>query len=78
MRYCSAPEINNIVAQLVREGWRFRRGTKHGKLQPPTGQCTLTVPRTPSDRRAWMNFRRDVLHIAAKALVCQNHPKEST
>lgn len=51
---------------------------RDGKLQPPTGQCTLTVPRTPSDRRAWMNFRRDVRHIAAKALVCQNHPKEST
>lgn len=77
MRYCSAPEINNLVTQLVREGWRFRRGTKHGKLQPPQGHCTLTVPRTPSDHRAWMNFRRDVRHIAAKVLALKNHSKES-
>ena len=78
VRYCSSQEINSLVTQLVREGWRFRRGTKHGRLQPPIGQCTLTVPRTPSDRRAWMNFRRDVRHIAAKALASQNYSKEST
>ena len=77
MRYCSAPEINNLVTQLVRKGWRFHRGAKHGKLQPPQGHCMLTVPRTPSDRRAWMNFRRDVRHISAKVLALQNHSKES-
>ena len=77
MRYCSSPEINHLVAQLVRDGWRFRRGTKHGKLQAPQGHGTLTVPRTPSDHRAWMNFRRDVRHIAAKVFALQNHTKES-
>ncbi len=62
MKYCKVPEIEAQVAQLVRSGWHFCRGGKHGKLRTPQGTCTLTVPVTPSDRRAWLNFRRDIRH----------------
>lgn len=63
MRYCSAKEINAIVAELVRDGWSFRKRAGHGKLRPPQGRPTLTVPSSPSDHRAWLNFRRDVRHV---------------
>lgn len=62
MKYCKTPEINTLVAQLVHDGWHFRRGGKHGKLRTPQGTRTLTVPLSPSDYRAWLNFRRDVRH----------------
>lgn len=62
MKYCKAPEINTLVAQLVRSGWRFHQGGRHGKLRNPHGTFTLTVPISPSDHRAWLNFRRDVRH----------------
>jgi hypothetical protein len=60
MKYCSCKEINALVTALVRQGWSFCRGGKHGKLRMPSGKRTLTVPTSPSDHRAFLNFRRDV------------------
>lgn len=48
-----------LVRQLIREGWSFGRGGKHGWLRSPVGQAILTVPNSPSDRHAFMNFRQD-------------------
>ena len=62
MKYCKVPEIDELVTQLVRSGWYFQRGGRHGKLRTPQGARALTVPISPSDRRAWLNFRRDVRH----------------
>jgi predicted RNA binding protein YcfA (HicA-like mRNA interferase family) len=70
VKYCKAPEINTLVAQLVRDGWQFRRGGRHGKLCTPQGTRTLTVPLSPSDHRAWLNFRRDVRH-AQRSIALQ-------
>lgn len=60
MKYCSAKDINALVRQLVLSGWAFRRGGKHGRLTAPIGRPTLTVPSSPSDRRALLNFRQDI------------------
>jgi len=62
MKYCNSKDINILVRQLVLNGWAFRRGGKHGRLTAPTGQLTLTVPSSPSDRRALLNFRQDIRH----------------
>lgn len=64
MKYCSSKEIDVLVRQLVRQGWSFTRGKKHGRLRPPCGRTALTVPGTPSDCRAFLNFRRDLRHVA--------------
>jgi hypothetical protein len=63
MRYSSGKEIHVLVRQLIREGWSFGRGGKHGWLRSPAGLATLTVPNSPSDRRAFMNFRQDVRRL---------------
>jgi hypothetical protein len=60
MKYSSCKEIHLLVRQLIREGWSFGSGGKHGRLRSPAGQATLTVPNSPSDRRAFLNFRQDV------------------
>ena len=62
MKYCSCKKINALVKALVRQGWSFCRGGKHGKLRIPRGKFTLTVPSSPSDHRAFLNFSRDVHH----------------
>lgn len=59
MKYSSEKKIDGLVRKLVKAGWLFTRGGKHGRLQPPSGHA-LTVPCSPSDRRAYLNFRRDV------------------
>lgn len=62
MKYCASKDFNVLVKQLVRMGWAFRRGAKHGRLISPDGGPALTVPGSPSDHRALQNFRRDVRH----------------
>ena len=59
-RFSSSREIHVLVRQLVHEGWCFCRGGQHGRLYPPKGSRYLSVPSTPSDRRAFLNFRQDV------------------
>jgi hypothetical protein len=60
MKYSAGKEINALVRRLIREGWSFRHGGKHGRLRTPEGKAILSVPNTPSDRRAFVNFRQDV------------------
>jgi hypothetical protein len=63
MRYCTNKDINAIVRNLIRHGWSFHRGGKHGKLRHPSGHPLLTVPNSPSDWRAALNFGRDVKRV---------------
>jgi hypothetical protein len=60
MKYSSQKEINQLIHQLVRQGWRYRHGRKHGRLTPPNGWPTMTVSKSPSDCHALNNFRRDL------------------
>lgn len=62
MKYSACKEINRLINCLIRAGWRYYRGGKHGRLASPDGRAKLSVPGTPSDRRAFLNFRRDIRH----------------
>lgn len=59
MKYSNNKDIAALVRSLIREGWRYHMGGRHGKLTSPAGQ-RLPVPCTPSDRRAFGNFKRDI------------------
>jgi hypothetical protein len=51
MKFSRNKDVNRLVSQLVGEGWRYRRGGKHGKLYSPEAMGFLTIPTTPSDHR---------------------------
>lgn len=59
-RYSASKEINVFVRQLVRDGWSFQNGGRHGRLYAPANVAIVSVPCTPSDKRAFINFRQDV------------------
>lgn len=63
MKYCSNKDIDKIIRRLVRQGWIFQRGGKHGRLVPPDGRKAVIVAASPSDRRGFQNFRRDLRKI---------------
>ena len=65
MRYSGCREIDRLVRSLVRSGWTFRRGGKHGRVKSPDGMTSVTVPSTPSDWRSSRNFERDLRRICA-------------
>lgn len=69
MKYCSNKEINQLIHQLVRSGWCFYRGSKHGRLTHPNGWPTLTVAKSPSDFRCLQNFRRDLRYAMASSVT---------
>lgn len=62
MKFSSSKGVNKIVKQLIREGWQYWRGSKHGRLGHPSGHPVLTIPGSPSDHRAARNFIRDLKH----------------
>lgn len=47
MQYCQDKDINRLVAEMIRTGWRFERG-RHGKLRHPDGAGFITMPKTPA------------------------------
>ena len=59
MTYCKDKAIGHFVKILIRDGWHYRMGGRHGKLTSPTGR-RIPVPCTPSDHRAFQNFKRDI------------------
>lgn len=55
MIYSKSKEIQKVVEDHIRQGWRYEPGKKHGKLVAPNGR-KAPIPFTPSDWRAARNF----------------------
>lgn len=68
MRYSNDKNINQTVIQLVTMGWEVIPGKKHRFLKPPEGP-KLAIPSTPSDKRAWYNFKQDVKKILNRGML---------
>jgi len=64
-KYSSDKDINNLVSNLCKLGWRYISRKKHGILLAPNG-LRLAVPSTPSDWRAVKNFSRDIKSLSSK------------
>lgn len=61
-KYSSDKNINVLVQQLLKQSrWRIRQG-RHAVLITPTGK-RLAVPSSPSDHRAFLNFKHDVRRL---------------
>ena len=61
-KFSSCKEIGALVSMKVSQGWSFHIGKRHGKLVSPFG-IKLVVPCSPSDYRAFQNFKRDMRAI---------------
>jgi hypothetical protein len=64
-KFSSDKDINKLVGKLCKLGWRYKNRKKHGALLTPSGK-KLTVPSSPSDRRAFKNFSNDIRTILCK------------
>lgn len=84
MKYSSKKDLNQLIRQLVRQGWRYRQGRKHGRLTHPDGWPTMTVAKSPSDSRSVENFRHDLRKAASLSSprlghgACANTPTSTT
>lgn len=64
MHYSNDKNIASFVRRLVSKGWQYQMGGRHGKLISPTGR-RVSVPCTPSDYRAFDNFKIDIRRLMA-------------
>ena len=62
-KYSSDKELNKLIRRLVASGWIYIRRRKHGLLRSPDKCFQTTVPGTPSDYRAYVNFKQDISRI---------------
>ncbi len=56
MRISKNELIAKVVKTLLKEGWIVRSTKRHMKLGHPEKPQVVTVPGTPSDNRAAMNW----------------------
>jgi len=62
MHYCNDKDINRLIKEMLRNGWRFEPG-RHGKLRHPEGIGFITFSKTPGDHRCLKNMLRDVRRL---------------
>jgi len=61
-KYSSDKDINMLVRILLKKkGWSIKQG-RHPRLITPSG-VKITVPSTPSDFRAFKNFKMDIRRL---------------
>lgn len=64
-------DINKFGRSLMKlRDWTAVHGTKHVALLSPLGK-RITIPSTPSDRRAYINFKKDILRIISNEAASQ-------
>ena len=62
MKITSSRETRDICKELVRLGWKLRRGRKHIVACSPSGN-TVTLSVTPSDYRGLKNTMKYIKRI---------------
>ena len=48
--YCSDKDVNKFVKSLIKKGWTYTKGKKHGKLTADFTDVIVTISSSPSDR----------------------------
>lgn len=61
-RVSSDKDINQLIKELLQNGWRYQSGKKHGKIELP-GVGKVVIPTSPSDRRTLQNLIRDIRQL---------------
>lgn len=61
-RYCNDKRISQIVAGLLRDGWRYEMTAKHPRVIAPSG-AVVVFSFTPTDGNAFRQFERDIRKV---------------
>ncbi|WP_335915071.1 hypothetical protein [Shewanella algae] len=68
-KFTKNKDIDRVVRQVLKFGWRIRYGKKHASLIAPNGR-QLAIPSTPSDHRAFYNFSSDLKKLNLQQGLC--------
>ena len=74
--YSSSKDLRKHIAGLVKDGWTYKKGGKHGKLISPNGR-KMPVPVSPSSASTLVNQVHQARRIAALPAAPQREHKHS-
>lgn len=74
--YSSSKDLRKHIAGLIKEGWTYKKGGKHGKLIAPNGR-KMAVPVSPSSANTLVNQVHQARRIAALPAGSQRKQKRS-
>ena len=74
--YSSSKDLRKHIAGLVKDGWTYKKGRKHGKLIAPNGR-KMAVPVSPSSASTLVNQVHQARRIAALPAAPQREHKHS-
>ncbi|MBY4869035.1 hypothetical protein K6W76_21390 [Burkholderia anthina] len=74
--YSSSKDLRKHIAGLVKEGWTYKKGGKHGKLIAPNGR-KMAVPVSPSGANTLVNQVHQARRIAAMPAGSHRKQKRS-
>ena len=60
-KYSSSKELNTLIRNLVANGWRYKRLSKHARLVTPCGRWSTTISISPGSCNAAKHLRWDIL-----------------
>lgn len=68
IRISTNKDINQTANQLLKQGWIFRKNSKHVVLREPISNKSIAVPYSPSCYHASKNWHNTVSKIKKVAL----------
>lgn len=66
-RFSSCQTIDRVCRDLIKSGWSIKSWNRHCRLSNTEG-LTITVPGSPSDKRATLNWLSQLRHLGVQ--VC--------
>ena len=58
-------EMRSVIEDAEARGLKLEHGGAHLKLRAPDGRLVVTLSRSPSDHRAWLNIRARIRRALA-------------
>lgn len=60
MKYSNNKDFNSLIKQLIKQNWIYIKKSKHGLLKHTMSHLIVTVSSSPSDQRAYINFKQEI------------------
>ncbi len=66
MRYSSNKDVNGLIRSLVKNGWLFKKRSKHSMLVSPNKIQRIFIPVSPNDLRVLANIKKHLRNTGFK------------
>ena len=74
-QYSANKDCNKLIREMVKQGWRYQVKGKHAQLCSPNGEQKIMTSLSPSDTRAYHNFKQNIAKCGYKKIYPNSDEK---